>query len=254
MSDPAAPEILIRTASNQTKVSKLEGQLSFDGQVLGVEDLSLDAPEGRALLDAKLALLPAFDVAALQYRGSLDLARLAPWIGADPAPSGSLTFSGTASGPLDRITTKVEVTGNEVQWSKLGGITVNASGVVSRSAAAIESFRAGVASGDVDGTAHIPFDDGSPGRAQLAWRNVQVQPLLNSFGTGTPPRIGSRANGTASLDWSGQQILTGRGTIANTLTASERSRGDLPLTGDATLTIADGAWHLTHEHRIARTA
>jgi outer membrane protein assembly complex protein YaeT len=220
--------------------------------VLGIDDLALDAPEGSVRVDAKLPLLPAVDLAALEYRGQLDLSRMAAWIDVDPAPGGLLSFSGTATGPFERVTAATDVSGEDIRWSNIV-IAVNAHAALSPSAVAIESLRATVSGGELDGTAHVPFDTGSGGNARLTWRNVQLGPIVTALASRTAPALGSSANGSAVLDWSGGGVLTGRGTIVNTLTATEGARGALPLSGRSTVVLDEGTWQLSHNHHVAET-
>ena len=137
----SAPDVSIRTARNETRFSKLEGKLEFDGTVLGIEDLALHAPEGSMRVDGTLPLLPAFDLSGLQYRGQLDLSRVAPWIGADPAPSGVVAFSGTATGPIERVTATIDVAGGDLRWSRSALRIGLSASPCSRVAVAIESLR-----------------------------------------------------------------------------------------------------------------
>jgi outer membrane protein assembly complex protein YaeT len=249
----SVPSVSIRTATNQTNVSKLEGRLTFDGRALGIDELTAQAPEGRARVDGTLALLPALNVTSLRYRVALELAPTAAWIGVDPAPSGLLSLSGTATGAVEDMTTTFDATANDVRWSQLGSINVNARGVVSPSAAAIEWLRASVAGGEVDGAARISFDDQSSGNLRLTWQNVRLQPILDEVANETVARIGSRANGSAELEWTGQTALAGRGRIVNTLAATGGSSGELPLSGNARLVLDDGTWQLSHDHRVAHS-
>ena len=117
----------------------------------------------------------------MRYQGHLDLARLAPWVGADPPPTGLVSFSGTAAGPIDSATTTIDVAGDNLRWSNVHEITLRTRAVISGSAAAIESLRITAAGGEILADARVPFDDRSPGHARLNWRNLHVQPLVSAF-------------------------------------------------------------------------
>ncbi len=243
-------EIAVRISEHETGLSKLDGRLAFDGTALALEDLAVEAPQGRLRIDGKLGVLPAFALDGLRYQGHLDLARMAPWIGADPTPTGLVSFSGTAAGPIDSLTTTVDVACDNLQWSDVHEITLRTHAVLSGSAAAIESLRVTAAGGEVVGDARVPFDDRSPGHARLNWRSLRVRPLVSALAGDTVPGFTSVAEGSATLNWTGQTLLTGRGTIENVLGATTASRGELPLTGRATLRLHDGIWQLSHDHRV----
>ncbi len=129
-------------------------------------------------------------------------------------------------------------------------ITLRTHAVLSGSAAAIESLRITAAGGEILADARVPFDDRSPGHARLNWRNLRVRPLVSALAGDAVPGFASVAEGSATFDWSGQALLTGRGTIENLLDATTASRGELPLTGRATLRLHDGIWQLSHDHRV----
>ncbi len=243
-------EIAVRISEHETSLSKLDGRLAFDGTALALEDLAVEAPEGRLRVNGKLSVLPAFALDGLEYQGHLDLARMAPWVGADPPPTGLVSFSGTATGPIDSATTTVDLAGDNLQWSDVNEITLRTHAVLSGSAAAIESLRVTAAGGEILADARVPFDDRSPGHARLSWRNLRVRPLVSALAGDTVPGFASVAEGSATFDWSGQAHLTGRGTIENLLDRTTASRGELPLSGRATLRLRDGIWQLSHDHRV----
>ena len=246
----SAREATVRNSERETALSKLGGLLTFDGTALALEDFGLDAPEGRLRLDGKLKLLPEFALDGLRYQGELNLARLAPWVSAEPPPAGLVSFSGTATGQIDSATTTIDVAGDNLRWSNLHEITLRTHAVLSGSAAAIASLRITAAGGEILGDGQVPFDDRSPGHASLKWRGLLLRPLVSALGADSIPRFASVAEGSATLDWSGRSILAGRGTIDNVLRAATHSRGELPLTGRATLRVRDGVWQLSHNHGI----
>ena len=248
----SAGDATVRLSELATNLSKLGGMLTFDGRALALEEFALEAPEGRLRIDGKLSLLPAFALDGLRYQGHLDLARMAPWVGANPPPTGLVSFSGTAAGPIDSATTTIDVAGDNLQWSDLHEISLRTHAVLSGSAAEVESLRVTAAGGEILADARVPFDDRSPGHARLNWQNLRVRPLVSALAGDSVPRFASVAEGSATFNWSGQTLLTGRGTIENLLGATTASRGELPLTGRATVRLHDGIWQLSHDHRVSR--
>ena len=244
-------EIAVRISEHETGLSKLDGRLAFDGTALALEDLAVEAPEGRLRVNGKLSVLPAFALDGLRYQGHLDLARMAPWVGADPPPTGLVSFSGTAAGPIDSATTTIDVAGDNLQWSDVHEITLRTHAVLSGSAAAIESLRVTAAGGEILADARVPFDDRSPGHARLNWRNLRVRPLVSALAGDTVPGFASVAEGSATFDWSGQRASDRSGHDRKYCFArTTASRGELPLAGRATLRLDDGIWQLSHDHRV----
>ncbi len=48
-------EIAVRISEHETGLSKLDGRLAFDGTALALEDLAVEAPQGRLRVDGKLS-------------------------------------------------------------------------------------------------------------------------------------------------------------------------------------------------------
>ncbi len=247
--------VSVTVDERQTRLSTRGGRLAFDGQALALENIVLDAPEGRAEIAGKLTLLPGFDLAALQYAGHLDLARVTPWIGFDGAPTGLVSFSGTAAGRLDTMSTTIDAAGDRLNWPNVGPLSVRARTVLTGSGAEIESLRVTAAGGELAGSARVPFDERAIGSATLNWQSLRLSTIVSAFvDAASVPRFASVAEGSAALSWTGRAFLTARGTIENNLAATPSSRGDVPLSGSATLKLDEGLWQLSHAHRIGNAA
>ena len=248
--------VSVSVDEQQTSLSTLGGRLAFDGRALALENVGLEAPEGRVRVGGKLTMLPGFDLAEVQYEGHLDLARVSPWIGIEGVPTGLISFSGTATGPIKTIATTIDANGERLHWPNAGPVSVSTRTSLTRSAAAIESLRVAVAGGELAGGAYVPFDESSTGTAKLRWRNLQLRPLIAAYADATTnvPRVAAVAEGSASLSWRGRALLTARGTVENDLAAAPPSRGNIPVSGRATLTLEEGLWQLSHAHRIGNAA
>ncbi len=247
--------VSVTVDERQTHLSTRGGRLAFDGQALALEHIVLDAPEGRAEIAGKLTLLPGFDLTALQYAGHLDLARVTPWIGLDGAPTGLVSFSGTAAGRLDTISTTIDAAGDRLNWPNVGPLSVSARTVLTGSGAEIESLRVTAAGGELAGRARVPFDERAIGSATLNWQSLRLSTIVSAFvDAASVPRFASVAEGSAALSWTGRAFLAARGTIENNLAATPASRGDVPLSGSATLKLDEGLWQLLHAHQIGNAA
>jgi outer membrane protein assembly complex protein YaeT len=252
---PAAV-VSVAVGQQQTRVSSIGGRLAFDGRALTLENVLLEAPEGRVRVGGEMTLLPGFDVAELRYDGQLHLANVSPWIGIESAPTGTISFSGTAMGPIETMEATIEAAGERLDWSSVGPVSMTARTSVTRSAAAIESVRLAVAGGELTGSARLPFDESSTGSATLGWRNLHLGHLISAYGNAADrvPHFATVAEGSASMTWNGRAFLEGRGKVENNLAATPASRRDVPVSGGATLTFDGGVWQLTHAHRIGRAA
>src|SRR5262245_15853983 len=117
--------VSVSVGEQQTRVSTLGGQLAFDGRALALDNVVIEAPEGRIRVGGKVPLLPRFDLAELQYEGQLSLAHASPWIGVERGPTGLVTFSGKAVGPIDTITATIDAAGH-LHWPNAGPVSMSA--------------------------------------------------------------------------------------------------------------------------------
>ncbi len=251
----AAPDgVTIRVGDRQTRVSRLDGRLAFDGRALAVRELALESPEGRVRFDGTLNLLDDLALTDLRYEGRLDLGRLAPWLGLEPAPSGLVVFSGEADGPLERLNATIDIAGERLAWSNLRDVSLQARTVFSGTTATVDTFQARLAGGEITGTARVPMDENTAGHAQLQWRDVDLGSVVAAMAPESPVRFASMADGAADLDWSGRDILAGRGSIENRLRAPSATRGALAISGRAELQLDTRGWQLSHDHQMGNAA
>ena len=240
----------LKLGGRKTSVSSLDGGLSFDGSSLAVDELTLRSPEGQVRLDGTVDLLSREPRADVRYAGSLDLGLLAQWLSIDPAPSGRLAFSGQLAGPLDRLDGTIDVGGDRLGWSTLRNVSIQLRAAVSGTVATVESFRAVLASGEVSGDARLPLDPTGTGRARIGWRGLDVGALAGAAAVDLGVRLASVADGTATLDWTGQEFMTGRGALDNRLRAASSSEGALAVEGRAELRLDGGNWRLSLDQRL----
>jgi hypothetical protein len=242
----------LRLGDRETAVSTLEGGLAFDGTALSVDALTLQAPEARLRLDGTLGLLADEQRIDMRYEGRLDAARIAPWVGLDPLPSGHVAVSGTAQGPLAEPDVRLEVSTDGLAWSTLGALSLDARAAMSGSSVALESFRARLAGGEVTGAARLQF--GAEGTSNVTARFQDLNlGTLASVVPDLPVRVASVAGGDVALEWTGQDLATAEGKILTRLRAPTVQRGAMGLEGQLGLELARGAWTLTLDQRVADT-
>lgn len=208
--------VTIRVADRETNISRLEGRFAFDGTALAVEELAIESPEGQLRLDGTVTLLPALRLSNLQYAGRADLGRIAPWLRVDHAPRGTVSFSG-----------------------RVDGMT-----------ATVESLRAALGGGEVTGEARLPLDENGLGRARFRWRDIELGQLAEAAAD-LPVRVASTADGTATLEWNGRDVLAARGAVESLLRAASAPGEDaVAISGRAELLLDGDGWLLTHDHRL----
>jgi outer membrane protein assembly complex protein YaeT len=247
----SAPDgIAIHAGDRQTRVSRLEGGLAFDGRALVVREFALESPEGQVRVDGTVHLLDRVELRNVRYQGRLDLGQIAPWLAMTPAPSGLVMFSGEAHGPLDQISATVDIAGDSLAWSNLRGISIRARTVLSGTSATVDGLRASFEGGEIAGEARVPLDQNTAGRTRLRWRDINIGSVAAALAPDSPLRLASTAHGVAELDWNGRDIFAGRGSIENRLQASVAPRKGFAVSGRANLRFDGERWQLSHDHRI----
>lgn len=242
--------VTLRVGDRDTRVETLEGDLAFDGAALTIEALALDAPEARLQLDGVVTLLAGEQRLELRYDARLDAERLAPWADLDPAPRGHVTLAGTVRGPLAAPDLTVAVASDGLAWSSLGALSLDARAALSGTLVTLESFRATVAGGEIAGDAvvHLENDGSSHLRARVANLNLGA---LATVAPDLPVQLASVADGELTFDWSGSDVSSAEGAAGLRLRATPARAGRLALAGQVDLELADGAWALSLDQRIA---
>ena len=241
--------LVVRVGTRQTRISRLEGELTFDGSMLTLGELALQSPEGALQVSGGIDLLTDGRLHELHYAGHVAMEQASPWASIEPPAGGRLAFAGDIEGTLDRPDATLQLAGDRLAWSGLdASLTSNAR--LSADGAEITSFTVALAGGEIAGDARIPFVDDGEGQAQLRWRNIEAPRLAAVPGAPALTRVASSASGTAALYWTGRRILDGRGSLENVLRPHPR-RGALALGGRVDVRLDAGAYRLTHEHHVS---
>ena len=242
--------ITIRVGDRQTAISELGGRFAFDGTSLAFDELTLRSPEAQVRLDGTVNLLAAEPRADVRYAGRADLGRLAPWLAVDPVPRGVIAFSGRLDGTFASPRGTFDVRSDRIGWSGFQDMSFEARGTASNSAATVESFRVALAEGDVTGEARLPFGQNEPGHVRARWRDLDVGAIAGAVAADLGVRLASVADGTVTLDWTGYDILSARGSISNHLAGVASRRGALVVEGRTDVNVDRGTWRLSFDQRI----
>ena len=97
----------------RTELSRMDGELGFDGVALVVHRLTLAAPEGELTLAGRVAQITGRPQFALDYEARFDLARLAQWLPGTTA-RGELVGTGEIGGSVDEPVVSVTLGGTAV--------------------------------------------------------------------------------------------------------------------------------------------
>lgn len=242
----------LRIGDISTTTTVIDGGMSFDGNTLTVDAFTLEAPELQVRLDGDVDVIGAEPQMNLRYALRVDAARVAPWAGLDPAPTGRLALTGTATGALDAPSVTTAIVSEELIWPELGPVALDARGSWSGSTATIDAARLGVAGGEINAEGHIQTDDAAPSDMRARWANIDVQ-RLSRLAPDLPVRIASIADGTITAAWTGSDVTGADADLQLSLRAAASPAGTLPLAGRARLQLADRQWTLTTRQDVARS-
>jgi outer membrane protein assembly complex protein YaeT len=248
---PTSADVSIRAGRRQTRISRVDGQLGFDGTAITLDPLVVELPEGRLRLSGAIDVLTDRGFEGLQFQGDLDLEQLSSWTSTASPARGRVAFSGGVAGALDAPLATIELAGDRVSWSGIDA-SVRGRARLSAESGEVVSFTARLAGGEIGGEARIPFDQVSDGRARLDWRNIDVRRIAPAASE-TSARLASVADGAATLNWRGSRVLTGRGSMKNILRPERRADG-LAVSGRSELRLEGGRYELAHEHWLGNTA
>ncbi len=237
----------VRLGGRQTRISRFDGGLSFDGSTLTASGLIIESPEASLRFDGGLDLLKDQRLHAARYSGHVALDRASPWASIQPPARGRLAFSGTVAGTLDDPRATIELAADRLAWSGVeASLTANAG--LTAAGADIASVTAVLANGEIVGEARVPFTGDVPGRVRLRWRNLDVRELATLPGAEALTRLASTASGAGALEWIGRRVVEGRGSIENMLQPRPRP-GGVAVAGRANLELVSGRYEVTHQHR-----
>lgn len=237
--------LTIQAAGRQTALSRLAGNLAFDGSTLYLDQLAVAAPEGELMLDGRIDLLAAVPRVELQYEGRASLAAVESWTASDRPMNGDVTFAGEASGEFDALRLSIALSGNELVWGDERNVSIDLRASLSPEAAEIESATLAAAGGQVLASGHIEFGDQGSSRAEAQWKGLDVGALALAVSPEVNQilRVGTIADGEMAVTWTGTDLLgSANGRADLHLTAKRGGPLALPLSGEARATLDVGRW------------
>lgn len=250
----AAEAIRARVGDRETRISRLDGRLAFDGTTLTIDDAVTESDEGRIRSSGRVSLIGAAQSFDLNLEARLNVARLSLWADLDPPASGTISIAGRAHGELAQPTASFEAVSADLGWKGLRGVSFEARGDLSSESLVVNSLTARLGQGDIAGDGRIPFAQSGAGHVQLRWSGVAVSALVDGLTSDPFVRLASAAAGEARAEWRGSDLRTGRWSIENRLTPEPGRRQGLAASGRLELVADSGRWRLSHDHRLAATA
>lgn len=182
-----------------TEVSRLEGQIGFDGSVLEISRLELAAPEGELTFSGRVDALADRPRLALGYEAQLDLAHVAAWF--SNTVWGAAAVSGDVTGTLDSLAASGVLSAAPVSWGEVVADRVDATVRLTPAAVSLDGLRLEVAKGVLTADGGIAREEGWPGWLDASWIGLDVDHLLATLPMSAPVTVAAAAEGSLSARW-----------------------------------------------------
>ena len=198
-------DIVIDMDGDETRVTGLHGQLSFDGATLGIDELRLESPEGVLITSGEIGSLLSSPTLDLSVNSTLSLAPLAIRLGQD-AVTGELDLVGSVVGRPGDPTAEVSLSSDRVSWNQLGVEALNGQLQVTTTATRVDALSMTFAGGTVAASGLVSFSDDAASSLDVQWEAVAAGVLLDSLELDRPSfpdaLFGDTAmSGSIALEW-----------------------------------------------------
>jgi outer membrane protein insertion porin family len=259
---PTAITVAIGSTDEQARARSmagtLAGRLAFDGTRLTVQDVRLDAPEGRLALEGWLDVIAETVRAEARLKIEADLAAAGSLAGGAAASlAGSATADVDLRGALADPTVTVAILGRNLRFQSAPEVDLDANATYT--AGRVEIGRVAATSGigalDVSGTLAVPGGRGTPppeSRLTSRIEGVDLDRLLEAAGVVLPVDVGSTAAGRIDVALGSDVPLDleawRQANVSGSVQLSPQGSG-LAIEGELDLAMRQGRWTVEHALR-----
>ena len=230
-----------------TEISRLDGEVEFDGIALDIHQLALAGPEVTLTVGGRVDTLLGRPHLALDYEARLDLARVASRrpgaIGA-----GDVALSGKLGGTLDRLTATAVVAGAAIGWNEASAERLEAVLNLTPEAVTLDDLQLELAGGELAANGRVNRATGWPGQLEAAWNGLEVDRLLAAFSLESPLTFAAAADGSLAASWPAVDAA------AATLSARARLRPGGTADAGLRLAASGGRWRLDIDQTLGAAA
>ena len=248
---------VVRWEPRGTTLTLRGGRARFSPGGAGVEQLQLDAPEGRIQSDVKFAF-KGTDRFALTARADLKADQLAGWLQALDTARGDLQvdISMPAVGGAPAFS-DITFVGPRLVWRDVEFTNIRGSGPLETGAITLKHIEMGVGGGQVEGEGRLAWTADGDSQAVLRGRDVDAAATLRTLFPNTPAVArftpGALVSGEFSGSWRGSQAATLDGTLDTTWRG--RRRGPTPperyaMAGRMRMRFARRLWTIDLDTRL----
>jgi len=193
-------EAIVSYGDKSTLVTLTDGNIQLSGTALDVQQLTLDAPEGQFAISGGISDLVTNPTLDLSYNLRLSLAESSPWLSNQPAV-GTLTASGTVTGPVGTLIATAQVNSPTIKWSDFEVNDTRLAVHFTPNELVLEALQATIANGALEAEGHFNLDGTNTNRLSIRWDDVEMDELSNNLGLTLPERIKTTAEGFLDATW-----------------------------------------------------
>jgi outer membrane protein assembly factor BamA/autotransporter translocation and assembly factor TamB len=248
---------VVRWEPRGTRLTLRGGRAYFSPDAAGVEQLQLDAPEGRVRSDVRFAF-QGTDRFGLTARADLEADQLAGWVRALETARGTMQVEITMPATREpRAFADIGVRSPQIVWRGLAFTDLAAVGALATGAVTLTdaAFRTG--GGRIAGTAHLGWTDDATSRAALRGQDIDVASILRTLVPDSPALArftpGALAGGAFTGEWTGWDSNTLAGRLDSTWRPRPRGldrRERYAIAGSVRTRFARGPWHIDIDARV----
>ena len=248
---------VVRWEPRGTRLTLRAGRAFFSPEATGVEQLQLDAPEGRVQSDVRFAF-QGTDRFGLTARADLEADQLAGWVAALETARGRMHVDITMPATRDaRAFADIGVRSPRVVWRDLEFTDLAAVGALATNAVTLTEASVDAGGGRIAGTAHLGWTAEAPSRASLRGQHLDVASILRTLVPDSPAVArftpGSLATGTFDGRWTGWDSNTLDGRLESTWRPRPRGldrQERYAMTGSVRTRFARGPWTVDIDARV----
>jgi outer membrane protein assembly factor BamA/autotransporter translocation and assembly factor TamB len=248
---------VVRWEPRGTRLTLRGGRAFFSPDATGVQQLQLDAPEGRVQSDVRFAF-QGTDRFGLTARADLEADQLAGWVAALQTARGRMQVDITMPATREtRAFADIGVHSPRIVWRDLVFTDLAAAGALATNAVTLTDATVGAGGGRIAGNAHLGWTAGAPSRASLRGQHIDVAAILRTLVPDSPAVArftpGSLATGTFSGSWTGWDSNTLDGVLESTWRPRPRGldgRERYAMTGSVRTRFAGGPWIIDIDTRV----
>jgi len=236
--------------SHSTRITELNGPVSFDGRTLVFGGLRLAAPEMSLSAKGRLALLVREPSVDLELTGRGDVAELARWaLDHGDLPQGHVALDARVAGELSSPIVTTRLNSRQLKWLAITLTDLTADARLASDVLQVTRAEFSLAGGRVvgEGKRFIEADDST---VFARWNDIDAGALVGALVPGQRVRPSGRASGEVAARGRGLDLSQWEIDVLNRLRGGATSRDRLAVAGDASLRLAEGRWRLAGTHVV----